>query len=47
VYAAGPQAHLFRGLLQQHQIPHILAYAACIGQGITFCQGDHNSTGVM
>ena len=37
VYAVGPQAHLFRGLIQQHYIPHVLAYAACIGRGDTFC----------
>ena len=30
LYATGPGAHLFRGLLQQHYIPHTLAYAACI-----------------
>ena len=37
LYAAGPQAHLFRGLLQQSYIPHALAYAACIGRGATVC----------
>jgi alkaline phosphatase len=37
IYAAGPQAHLFRGLQQQSYIPHVLAYAACIGQGLSFC----------
>ena len=38
LYAIGPQSHLFRGLLDQHHIPHILAYGACIGEGITFCR---------
>ena len=38
LYATGPQSHLFRGLLDQHHIPHILAYGACIGEGITFCR---------
>jgi len=37
IYAAGPQAHLFRGLYQQSYIPHVLAYAACIGEGIKYC----------
>ena len=37
VYAVGPQAHLFKGLIQQYYIPHILAYAACIGKGDKFC----------
>jgi len=37
VYAVGPQAHLFRGLIQQHYIPHVLAYALCVGIGETFC----------
>ena len=37
LYAIGPQAHLFRGLLQQSYIPHALAYAACIGRGATVC----------
>ena len=30
IYAHGPFAHLFRGVLQQNVIPHIIAYAACI-----------------
>ena len=38
LYASGPQSHLFRGLIDQHHIPHILAYGACIGEGITFCR---------
>ena len=38
LYATGPQSHLFRGLIDQHHIPHILAYGACIGEGITFCR---------
>ena len=35
--AAGPQSHLFRGLYQQNYIPHVLAYAACIGDGLQYC----------
>ena len=37
LYAVGPQSHLFNGLIDQHLIPHILGYAGCIGNGITFC----------
>ena len=40
LYATGPQSHLFRGLIDQHHIPHILAYGACIGEGRTFCHED-------
>ncbi|XP_075167761.1 alkaline phosphatase-like [Haematobia irritans] len=37
VYALGPYDHLFTGVLQQSSIPHIMAYAACIGKGLTKC----------
>ncbi|XP_075168363.1 alkaline phosphatase-like [Haematobia irritans] len=37
VYARGPHSHLFRGVMQQHTIPHLMAYAACIGNGPTLC----------
>jgi len=37
VYAVGPQAHLFRGIYQQNYIPHLMAYAACIGEGAHMC----------
>lgn len=40
IYAIGPHAHLFRGLRQQNYIPHALAYAACIGEGLTFCDNN-------
>ena len=40
VYAAGPQSHLFRGLYEQNYIPHVLAYAACIGDGLKYCDAD-------
>ena len=39
IYAVGPQAHLFRGIYQQNYIPHLLAYAACIGEGAHMCDG--------
>ena len=38
LYATGPHAELLRGLLDQHQIPHILAYAANIGPGLRCCE---------
>uniref|UniRef100_A0A1I8PHI3 Alkaline phosphatase n=1 Tax=Stomoxys calcitrans TaxID=35570 RepID=A0A1I8PHI3_STOCA len=39
VYASGPFAHLFTGVLQQNTIPIMAAYAACIGNGPTLCDG--------
>ena len=30
--------NLFRGLKQQTYIPNVIAYAACIGEGKTFCK---------
>uniref|UniRef100_U5ETR5 Alkaline phosphatase n=1 Tax=Corethrella appendiculata TaxID=1370023 RepID=U5ETR5_9DIPT len=37
IYASGPFAHLFSGTIEQNVIPHTMAYAACIGDGITKC----------
>lgn len=37
VYSSGPFAHLFRGVFEQNVIPHIMAYAACIGNGLKAC----------
>lgn len=37
VYAIGPYAHLFTGTYEQNVIPHLLAYASCIGKGLTAC----------
>ncbi|XP_060658076.1 membrane-bound alkaline phosphatase [Drosophila nasuta] len=37
IFATGPQSHLFSGMMQQHTIPHLMAYAACIGDGPTLC----------
>ncbi|XP_061386480.1 membrane-bound alkaline phosphatase-like [Musca vetustissima] len=28
IFATGPHAHLFRGVMEQHTIPHLMAYAA-------------------
>ncbi|KAH8278284.1 hypothetical protein KR044_009644, partial [Drosophila immigrans] len=37
VFASGPWAHLFTGVYEQNTIPHILAFAACVGAGRTAC----------
>lgn len=37
IWAAGPWAHLFQGTIEQNVIPHIMAYASCIGSGLTMC----------
>ncbi|XP_067630584.1 membrane-bound alkaline phosphatase-like [Eurosta solidaginis] len=37
VYASGPYEHLFRGVMQQNLIPHMMAYASCIGNGAKKC----------
>ncbi|CAD7014349.1 alkaline phosphatase-like [Ceratitis capitata] len=37
VFASGPWEHLFRGVLQQNTLPHLMAYAACIGDGAKSC----------
>ncbi|XP_075151038.1 membrane-bound alkaline phosphatase-like [Haematobia irritans] len=39
VYASGPYAHLFTGVLEESTIPIMAAYAACIGDGPTMCDG--------
>ncbi|KAH8246293.1 hypothetical protein KR038_011558 [Drosophila bunnanda] len=37
VFASGPWAHLFTGVYEQNTIPHIMAFAACVGDGLTAC----------
>ncbi|XP_034110372.1 membrane-bound alkaline phosphatase-like [Drosophila albomicans] len=37
IFASGPQSHLFTGVMQQSTIPHLMAYAACIGSGPKVC----------
>lgn len=37
IFAIGPHAHLFTGTIEQNAIPIILAYASCIGKGLTVC----------
>ena len=31
IYALGPMSHLFRGVMEQNVIAHVMAHAACIG----------------
>ena len=37
VYALGPWAYLFDGNFEQNAIPHMMAYSACIGDGLKAC----------
>lgn len=37
VYASGPWSHLFTGVYEQSTIPHMMAYSACLGDGLTMC----------
>ena len=37
IWAIGPWAHLFKGTLEQNVIPHIMAYASCVGDGLKAC----------
>jgi hypothetical protein len=39
IWSIGPYAHLFQGVLEQNVIPHIMAYAGCIGDGLKACDG--------
>ncbi|TNM89175.1 alkaline phosphatase, tissue-nonspecific isozyme [Takifugu flavidus] len=41
VFAKGPMAHLLHGVHEQNYIPHVMAYASCIGQNRQHCAG-HN-----
>uniref|UniRef100_A0A3P9IY34 Alkaline phosphatase n=1 Tax=Oryzias latipes TaxID=8090 RepID=A0A3P9IY34_ORYLA len=38
VFSKGPLAHLLHGVREQNFIPHVMAYAACIGQNREHCQ---------
>ncbi|KAJ8391178.1 hypothetical protein AAFF_G00096070 [Aldrovandia affinis] len=37
VFSRGPMAHLLHGVQEQNYIPHVMAYAACIGQNQHHC----------
>lgn len=34
----GPWSQLFTGVYEQHAIPHMIGFAACIGHELTACQ---------
>lgn len=44
IFAIGPQAHLFQGVYEQHYIAHVMAYAACVGDGLKYCDAKESST---
>lgn len=35
VFAVGPWSHLFSGVYEQHVLPYLIAYASCVGDGIS------------
>ncbi|XP_049957900.1 membrane-bound alkaline phosphatase-like [Schistocerca serialis cubense] len=37
VLSRGPWSHLLTGVFEQNYIPHVMAYAACVGNGLTAC----------
>ncbi|XP_033611157.1 membrane-bound alkaline phosphatase isoform X2 [Cryptotermes secundus] len=37
VFARGPWSHLYAGTFEQNFIPHVMAYASCVGKGRTVC----------
>nr|WFJ40317.1 alkaline phosphatase [Holotrichia parallela] len=37
VFASGPWAHLISGVIEQSVIPHVMAFASCVGTGATAC----------
>ncbi|XP_043919095.1 alkaline phosphatase, tissue-nonspecific isozyme [Protopterus annectens] len=40
IFAKGPMAHLLHGVHEQNYIPHVMAYAACIGLNKDHCEKD-------
>lgn len=38
IFAKGPWAHLFTGVNEQNVIPHVMAFASCVGRGVTTCE---------
>ncbi|KAJ9577041.1 hypothetical protein L9F63_006389, partial [Diploptera punctata] len=37
IFARGPWSHLFTGVMEQNVIPHLMAFASCVGKGLTAC----------
>lgn len=46
VFAKGPLAHLLHGVHEQNYIPHVMAYAACIGQNKNHCRARSGASSV-
>ncbi|KAM9535070.1 alkaline phosphatase-like [Salvelinus alpinus] len=44
VFAKGPMAHLLHGVHEQNYIPHVMAYAACIGQNRDHCMSSSRAS---
>lgn len=44
VFAKGPMAHLLHGVHEQNYIPHVMAYAACIGANRDHCASASSSS---
>lgn len=44
IFSKGPMAHLLHGVQEQHYIPHVMAYAACIGQNKDHCRTTSGSS---
>lgn len=44
IFSKGPMAHLLHGVQEQHYIPHVMAYAACIGQNKDHCRTKSGSS---
>ncbi|XP_018606100.1 alkaline phosphatase-like [Scleropages formosus] len=42
IFSKGPMAHLLHGVKEQNYIPHVMAYAACIGQNRLHCRSFSN-----
>ncbi|XP_062402061.1 alkaline phosphatase, tissue-nonspecific isozyme [Sardina pilchardus] len=38
IFSKGPLAHLLHGVKEQNYIPHVMAYAACVGQNREHCR---------
>lgn len=49
IFAKGPMAHLLHGVHEQNYIPHVMAYAACIGQNTNHCSSgaQHSTVGPL
>ena len=43
IHASGPMSHLFFGVREQTYIPHLMAYAACVGSNKDHCSGRDSS----